>query len=691
MERTYPLEKIRNIGIIAHIDAGKTTTTERVLFHTGRTYKIGDVDDGTAVMDWMQQERERGITITAAATTCHWKEHRINIIDTPGHVDFTAEVERSLRVLDGGVVVLDAVAGVEAQSETVWRQADKYKVPRICFINKMDRVGADFYRTVKMIEERLGATTVLMQMPLGAESSFYGVVDLVGNRAWRFENDVDDPLVAIDIPSEEKSRVEQCRQQMIEKLAENDDKLMLLFLEDREITEDDLKVAIRKLTLNSRIVPIFCGTALRNKGVQLLLNGVVDYLPSPLDVPAINMIDVKTGDKATREASDDGPFTALAFKVVADPFMGRLVYFRVYSGKVKEGAQVYNASKGQKERIGRLLLMHANRREEIKEIDTGTIAATVGLKNTFTGDTLCDMVKPVLLENIRFPEPVISMAVEPNSKADQDKLGEALTKLSEEDPTFKIRSDQDTGQTLISGMGELHLEVLIDRVLHEFNVGVRVGKPQVSYREAITAAAEAEGKFVRQTGGHGQYGHVVLTIEPGEKGSGFTFVNKIRGGSIPREYFNAIEAGAKDALDAGVLAGYPVLDVKVTLNDGTYHEVDSSEMAFRMAASIGVKEGLRRAKSVLLEPIMELELVTPAEFMGDIIGDLNSRRGHIEGIETHGETAVIHALVPLADTFGYATQLRSISQGRATYSLQFHSYQRLPAEQAAEITGRRGT
>ncbi len=691
MERTYPLEKVRNIGIIAHIDAGKTTTTERILFHTGRTYKIGDVDDGTTVMDWMQQERERGITITAAATTCHWKDHRINIIDTPGHVDFTAEVERSLRVLDGGVVVLDAVAGVEAQSETVWRQADKYKVPRICFINKMDRMGADFFRTVKMIQERLGAATMLMQVPLGAEGSYYGVIDLVGNRAWRFEQDVDDPLVAIDIPEEEKDRAEQYRQDMIEKLAEHDDKLMLLYLEDKEITETDLKAAIRRLTVTSRVVPIYCGTALRNKGVQLLLNGVIDYLPSPTDVLPVSLIDLKTGEKSTREASDDAPFAALAFKVVSDPFMGRLVYFRVYSGKVKEGAQVYNSSKEQKERIGRLLLMHANRREEIKEVDTGTIAATVGLKNTFTGDTLCDMVKPVLLENIRFPEPVISMAVEPNSKADQDKLGDALNKLSEEDPTFKIRTDQDTGQTLISGMGELHLEVIIDRVLHEFNVGVRVGKPQVSYKEAITSTAEAEGKFVRQTGGHGQYGHVVLTLEPGEKGSGFTFVNKVKGGAIPREYFHAIETGAKEALDTGVLAGYPVLDVKITLNDGSYHEVDSSEMAFKMAASIGVKNGLRKAKSVLLEPIMELELVTPAEFMGDIIGDLNSRRGHIEGIETHGETAVIHALVPLADTFGYATQLRSISQGRATYSLQFHSYQQLPAEQAAEITGRRGT
>jgi len=685
MTRTFPLDKVRNIGIIAHIDAGKTTVTERILFYTGRTYKVGEVDDGTAVMDWMAQERERGITITAAATTCHWQEHRINIIDTPGHVDFTAEVERSLRVLDGGVVVLDAVAGVEAQSETVWRQADRYKVPRICFINKMDRVGADFYHTVDMIEERLRAKPIPIQVPWGKESQFKGIIDLVENKAWLFSDDFNVPPVESPMPAEEKEEAARRRLLMIERLAENDDHLMLLYVEGKEIGSEQIKAAVRRLTLTNRIVPVFCGTALRNKGIQPLLDAIVDYLPSPLDVPPLSVIDLQTGEADIRPASDDAPFSALAFKVVADPFMGRLVYFRVYSGKIQAGKQVLNSSKGRKERLGRLILMHANRREEIEEADTGSIAATLGLKDTFTGDTLCDPAKPVLLETIRFPEPVLSMVVEPKSKADQDKLGEAMNKLSEEDPTFKVRTDAETGQTLISGMGELHLEVLIDRMLREFNVKVSVGKPQVAYKETITVSVEAEGRFIRQFGGHGQYGHVWLKLEPGERGSGFRFVDQIRGGDVPKEYIPAIEAGVKEALENGVVAGYPIVDIKAALYDGSFHEVDSSDLAFKMAGSIALKEGARKAKPVILEPIMKLEVVMPAQFLGEVIGDLNSRRGHIDGIETHGETCVVRALVPLADTFGYATALRSLSQGRATYSLEFYCYRELPANLAEQI------
>jgi elongation factor G len=685
MTRTFPLDKVRNIGIIAHIDAGKTTVTERILFYTGRTYKVGAVDEGTAVMDWMAQERERGITITAAATTCHWQEHRINIIDTPGHVDFTAEVERSLRVLDGGVVVLDAVAGVEAQSETVWRQADRYGVPRICFINKMDRVGADFHHTVSMIEERLHAKAVPVQLPWGRETQFKGVIDLVDNRAWLFSDDVNEPRVESPIPEEEREEVARYRQALIEKLAENDDQLMLLYVEGGEIQGAQIKAAIRRLTSANRIVAVLCGSALRNKGTQLLLDAVVDYLPSPLDVPPVTVIDLQTGEADVREASDDAPFSALAFKVVADPFMGRLVYFRVYSGKVKAGMKVLNSSKGRKERLGRLILMHANRREEIEETDTGSIAATLGLKDTFTGDTLCDQARPVLLEAIRFPEPVLSMVVEPKSKADQDKLGEAMNKLSEEDPTFKVRTDQETGQTIIAGMGELHLEVLIDRMLREFNVKVRVGKPQVAYKETITKEIEIEGRFIRQFGGRGQYGHVWIRLEPGERGSGFRFVDQVRGGAIPKEYIPAVEDGVREALETGVLAGYPIVDIKATLFDGSYHEVDSSDLAFRMAGSIALKEGVSKANPILLEPIMKLEVVMPAQFLGDVIGDLNSRRGHVDGIETHGETCVVRSLVPLAETFGYATSLRSLSQGRATYSLEFHCYRELPANLAEKI------
>ncbi|MBN2462960.1 MAG: elongation factor G [Dehalococcoidia bacterium] len=685
MTRTFPLDKVRNIGIIAHIDAGKTTVTERILFYTGRTYKVGEVDEGTAVMDWMAQERERGITITAAATTCHWQEHRINIIDTPGHVDFTAEVERSLRVLDGGVVVLDAVAGVEAQSETVWRQADRYGVPRICFINKMDRVGADFNHTVSMIEERLRARAMPLQLPWGEENQFKGVIDLVDNRAWLFSDDVNAPRVESPIPEEKREEVDRHRQSLIEQLAENDDRLMLLYVEGGEIKSSEIKAAIRRLTSANRIVPVICGSALKNKGVQYLLDAIVDYLPSPLDVPPVNVIDLQTGEAEVRQTSDDAPFSALAFKVVADPFMGRLVYFRVYSGKVKAGMQVLNSSKGRKERLGRLILMHANRREEIEETDTGSIAATLGLKDTFTGDTLCDPASPVLLEAIRFPEPVLSMVVEPKSKADQDRLGEAMNKLSEEDPTFKVRSDKETGQTLISGMGELHLEVLIDRMLREFNVKVNVGKPQVAYKETITVPAEIEGRFIRQFGGRGQYGHIWLSLEPVERGSGFRFVDKVRGGAIPKEYIPAVEAGVREALETGVVAGYPIVDVKVTLFDGSYHEVDSSDLAFKMAGSIALKDGVRKARPILLEPIMKLEVVMPAEFLGDVIGDLNARRGHIEGIETHGETCVVRALVPLAEIFGYATILRSLSQGRATYSLEFNCYRELPASLAGQI------
>ncbi|MDD5647332.1 MAG: elongation factor G [Dehalococcoidia bacterium] len=692
MTRSFPLDMVRNIGIIAHIDAGKTTTTERILFYTGRTYKVGEVHDGTAVMDWMVQERERGITITSAATTCHWKEHRINIIDTPGHVDFTAEVERSLRVLDGGVVVLDAVAGVEAQSETVWRQADRYGVPRICFINKMDRVGADFQRTIEMIEERLKAKTVAIQVPVGKENLFTGVIDLVAKKAWVFPDEVSEDPTEAEIPADMKEEAAKARHDMIEKLAENDDQLMLKYVDNQEIGEDDIKAAIRRLTIVNRIVPIVCGTALRNKGIQLVLDAVIDYLPSPLEKPALKVVDTTTGQEVTRSASDDEPFTALAFKVVSDPFVGRLVYFRVYSGSIKVGAQIYNASRQSRERLGRLLLMHANKREEIDEVDTGCIAATLGLKNTYTGDTLCDAGHSVLLEDIKFPEPVIHMAVEPKSKADQDKLSDSMARLSEEDPTFKVKTNEETGQTLISGMGELHLEVLIDRMMREFGVQVRVGKPQVAYKETITVPVEAEGRFIRQTGGHGQYGHCWLRIEPGERNSGFKFANVIRGGDISRQYIPAIEAGVKEALDSGGVSGYPLVDIKVSVFDGSEHDVDSSEMAFKMAGSIALKEGVARAKPVVLEPIMRLEAVTPSSFMGDVIGDLNSRRGQIQGIETHGETCVIHCFIPLAESFGYATSLRSATQGRATYSMEFHQYSEVPAgileEMLAKSKGR---
>jgi elongation factor G len=688
MPRSFPLERIRNIAIIAHIDAGKTTITERILYYTGRTYKIGEVDEGTAVMDWMEEEKRRGITITAAATTCYWQEHRINIIDTPGHVDFTAEVERSLRVLDGGVVVFDAVSGVEAQSETVWRQADRYNVSRICFINKMDRIGANFGRTLSMIEEQLHAKPLPIQLPLGNEESFDGIIDLVENKAWRFDTNPDLPSLEVPIPESEQERCNQLRHALIEKLAESDDQIVAAYLGGSSITPSELRGALRRVTLATKGVPIVCGSALKNKGVQPLLDAIVNYLPSPMDMPPVRAIDIRKGSEVTRLPRDDAPFAALAFKVVSDPFVGRLVYFRVYSGKVKVGAQVFNSTRGKRERIGRLLLMHANRREEVTEADTGSIVATLGLKNTFTGDTLCHYSQPVLLEPIRFPEPVLSVAVEPITRADQDKLGEALNRLTEEDPTFKVRYDQEAGQTIISGMGELHLEYLVGRLLSEFGVGAKVGKPRVAYKETITAPVQVEGRFIRQSGGHGQYGHVCLRLEPMERGSGFQFDDRIRGMAIPKQYIPAIEIGIKEAMETGAVAGYPVVDIKATLYDGSYHEVDSSEMAFKMAGSMALRDGILKAKPILLEPIMKLEVVAPEPFLGDIMGDLNSRRGHIESVGIRDEMAVIRALIPLAETFGYATSLRSLTQGRATHSLEFHRYQELPAELADQITGK---
>ena len=683
--RTFSLERVRNIGIIAHIDAGKTTVTERILYYTGRTYKIGAVDEGTAVMDWMEQERQRGITITAAATACHWREHRINIIDTPGHVDFTAEVERSLRVLDGGVVVFDGVAGVEAQSETVWRQANRYGVPRICFINKMDRVGADFNHCLKMIEERLHAKHLPIQLPLGSGESFQGVIDLVAERAWSFNGQPDSEPVALAIPESEQAKCSQFRQALIEKLAEEDDQIMEAYLEGQAITAPELKQALRRVTLANKGIPVLCGSALRNKGIRLLLDAIIDYLPSPLDMPPVKAIDTRTGGEVSRPVSDEASFSALAFKVVADPFVGRLVYFRVYSGRVTVGAQVFNSARGHKGRIGRLLLMHANRREEVNKADTGSIMATLGLKDTFTGDTLCDPSQSLILEAIRFPEPVMSIAIEPKTRADQDRMVEALQRLADEDPTFKVSYNEETGQTIISGMGELHLEVIVSRMLSEYRVGATVGKPRVAYKETITVPAKAEGRFVRQTGGRGQYGHVLIELEPLESGSGFQFVDRVKGGAIPKPYILAAQAGIKEAMETGVFAGYPLVDLKVTIYDGSYHEVDSSEIAFKMAGSMALKKGVAKAKPTLLEPIMKLEVVTPEEFLGDIIGGLSSRRGHISAVEPRGETSVVYALVPLAETFGYATEVRSISRGRATYSMEFHRYQELSAALASQV------
>jgi elongation factor G len=683
--RSFPLELIRNIAIIAHIDAGKTTTTERILYFTGRTYKIGNVDDGTTVTDFMQQERERGITIKAAATTTSWGKYRINIIDTPGHVDFTAEVERSLRVLDGGVVVLDAVQGVEAQSETVWRQADKYHVPRICFINKMDRVGANFNRTIQMIKERLQAIPLPIQLPIGFEENFEGTVDIIERKAWHYDLNPDVKPQEIPIPEDMLPQVNEFRQALIERLGESDDHMMEAYLAGNEIPVTDIKAALRRVTVTNKCVPVICGSSLKNKGIQALLDAVVDYLPSPLEMPKLLAVDPKTEQKVDCPPQDDAPFVALAFKVVTDPYMGRLVYLRVYSGILEAGATVLNSSRDKRERIGRILLMHANHREEINDADTGAIIATLGLKDTFTGDTICEPGKPLVLENIRFPEPVISVAVEPKTRADQDRLGEALRKMSDEDPTFKVNYNDETGQIVISGMGELHLDVIVSRMLTEFSVGAKVGNPQVAYKETITASVEAEGRFVRQTGGHGQYGDVWVKFEPMERGKGFEFVENIKGGTIPRKFISPTEAGIKEAMLTGTLGGYPLVDIRATLFDGSYHDVDSSDLAFKMAGSLALKEGTRKGKPILLEPIMKIELMAPEQFMGDLIGDLNSRRGHIENIETRQGMCNIHGFIPLAETFGYSTIIRSLTQGRANYSMEFSTYLEVPRDLAEEI------
>jgi elongation factor G len=681
----------RNIGIIAHIDAGKTTTTERVLYYTGRTYKIGEVHEGTATMDFMPQERERGITIQSAATTAEWKGHRINIIDTPGHVDFTAEVERSLRVLDGGVVVFDAVAGVEPQSETVWRQADKYSVPRICFVNKMDRMGANFDRTVHMIKDRLGAKPVPIQLPIGAEDRFQGIIDLLNNNAVIYKDDMGKEQEIVEIPADMADIAAQARAEMLEAIAETDDELTLLYLEGEELGLDELKRALRAATIANKLVPVLCGSALKNKGVQRMLDAVVDYLPSPLDVPPVQAVlpghtpNDEGVEMVVREPNENAPFAALVFKIVADPFVGKLAYFRVYSGKVEAGSYVYNPIKNQRERIGRLLQMHANHREEIKEVYAGDIAAMVGPKQTFTGDTICDPENPVVLETIKFPEPVIHVAIEPKTKADQDKMSIALGKLAEEDPTFRLRTDVETGQTIIGGMGELHLEVIVDRMMREYKVEANVGRPQVAYRESITQQSEIDSKFVRQSGGKGQYGHVKVRFEPLPEGGGFEFVNGIVGGTVPREYVPAVEQGIREAMETGVMAGYPVVDIKATLYDGSYHEVDSSEMAFKIAASMALKDGVRKGRPQILEPIMKVEVTVPEDFMGSVLGDLNSRRGRVDGMDARGNAQAIRAFVPLANMFGYATDLRSMTSGRANYSMEFDHYEALPNSLAEEV------
>lgn len=674
---SLPLDRVRNIGIIAHIDAGKTTTTERVLYYTGRIHRMGEVHEGTATMDHMVQEQERGITITSAATSTSWLDHQINIIDTPGHIDFTAEVQRSLRVLDGGVVVFDAVAGVEPQSETVWRQADEYNVPRICFINKMDRVGADFGRTIRMIRDRLKANPIAIQWPIGQEADFHGVVDLLTMEAiiWE-EDDLGAKPVVVPMPEHVRADAEKARQAILDRIIETDEELMARYLEDEEITPEELRLALRKATIRGEVTPVLCGTALRNKGVQILLNAVVYYLPSPLDVPPIQGTNPFTGDVETRTSNDDEPLSALVFKIVTDPYVGRLAYFRVYSGVLRSGDTVSNTAKNKKERIGRILRMHADHREDLKEVRAGDIAATLGLKTTFTGDTLCAPDAPIVLESIDFPEPVIQLAVEPKGNADQEKMGIALKALAEEDPTFQVKVDEQTGQTVLYGMGELHLEVLIDRLLREFKVAANVGQPRVAYRETITAPVEkAEGRFVRQTGGRGQFGHVILRLEPLPPGSGFVFENAIVGGIIPKEYINPTEAGIREALSSGVIAGYPLVDIKASLYDGSFHDVDSSEMAFKIAGSMALKDGVQRGRPVLLEPMMAVEVVTPNDYTGDVIGNLSSRRGIIEGMEPRVEgIQSIKALVPLAEMFGYATRLRSMTQGRGTFTMEFHHY-----------------
>lgn len=684
MGREFAVEKTRNIGIMAHIDAGKTTTTERILFYTGKVHKIGETHDGGATMDWMAQERERGITITSAATTCHWKGHRINIIDTPGHVDFTVEVERSLRVLDGAVAVFCSVGGVEPQSETVWRQADKYHVPRIAYVNKMDRVGADFQRVLDMMVERLGANPVAVQWPIGAEDTFRGMIDLIDMRARIYIDDIGN-FEVVDIPEELRDEAEYARQLLVEKVAETDDDLTIKYLEGEEITPEELKRALRKACIEVKLIPVLCGSSFKNKGVQPLLDAVVDYLPSPDDLPPVSGSNPETGAVEQRKLKDDEPFAGLAFKIMADPYVGKLVFFRVYSGTLRSGSYVLNASTGKRERVGRILLMHANHREDVDQVFSGDIAAIVGLKDISTGDTICDDKHPILLESLEFPEPVINLAVEPKTKADQDKLGYALQRLAEEDPTFRVYTDQETGQTIIAGMGELHLEIIVDRLLREFKVEANIGKPQVAYRETITKAVKAEGKFVRQTGGRGQYGHVVLEVEPNERGAGFLFENKIVGGVVPKEYIAPVEAGIKEAMLTGVMAGFPVVDVKVTLVDGSYHEVDSSELAFKIAGSIGFKEACRKAAPVILEPVMKLEVVTPDDFLGDVMGDINARRGRIEGMEQRGNTQIVRGYVPLAEMFGYATSLRSMTQGRAQHTMSFAYYEQVPPALAEEI------
>lgn len=684
-ERLVPLERIRNIGIMAHIDAGKTTTTERILYYTGRKHKLGSVDEGTATMDWMDQEKERGITITSAATTCFWRDFRINIIDTPGHVDFTVEVERALRVLDGAVALFDAAAGVEPQSETVWRQADKYGVPRIAFMNKMDKIGANFEMAIQTMVEKLNANPVAIQLPIGSEANFEGVIDLVKMKAVYWLNEDGTQYEYRDIPEELLEKAEEVREEMIVALSDVDDELMEAYIEGEEISENRLKEAIRLATLQRKIVPVLCGSSYRNKGVQLLLDAIVDYLPSPLDLPPVKGWDPKTGEEILRNPSENEPFSALAFKIMVDPMIGKLTYFRVYSGRLEKGSYIYNSTQNIKERVSRLVFMHADKKEDVDYIRAGDIVAAIGLKSTKTGDTLCDESSPIILEKIDFPEPVISIAIEPLTKADEDKLSKALLALAEEDPSFKVYVDEETGETLIAGMGELHLEVLIERLKREYNVQVRVGQPQVAYREAITDTVETEGKYVRQSGGRGQYGHVKIRVEPIDFSKEFEFESQLKGMTIPKEYFPAIEAGAKEACQSGPLIGAPVLGVKVTLLDGSYHEVDSSELAFKVASSMAVKEALHKANPVLLEPIMKLEITTPEEYMGDLIADLNTRRAKIEAFETRGNLRIIKAFVPLAETFGYATALRSLSQGRATHIIQFSHYEEVPEKVLEKI------
>jgi len=688
MPREYSLEQTRNIGIIAHIDAGKTTVSERILYYTGKKHKIGEVHEGEATMDWMEQERERGITITAAATTCFWKNHRINLIDTPGHIDFTVEVKRSLRVLDGGVVVFDGVAGVEPQSETNWRYADDYGTPRICFINKMDRMGADFYADMASIHERLTKNAYAVQLPIGAAETFTGIINLLERKAIIYKDEMGKEWEETDVPADMKDKVEEYRHKLVEAIAENDEELLQMYVEGKEIPIPDLKRVLRKACIANKLVPVFCGSALKNKGVQFMLDGVVDYLPSPLDMPPMKGNNPQTGEVIERYASDEQPFTALAFKIASDPFVGKLAFFRVYSGTLQAGSYVLNASTGEKERISRIVRLHANSREDVNEVFAGEIAAAVGLKNTTTGNTLCDPAHPVLLESIVFPEPVISLAIEPKTKADQEKLGTALQKLAEEDPTFRIRSNEETGQLIIWGMGELHLEIIVDRLRREFKVEANVGKPQVAYKETVTKVAQAEGKYIRQTGGHGQYGHCWLRVEPQtEKGKGFEFLDEIKGGVIPREFIKPIEKGVIEAMENGVLAGYPVVDVKVAVYDGSYHEVDSSEAAFKIAGSIAFQAAFKQADPVILEPIMKIEVVTPEANMGDVIGDLNSKRGHIKEIRDRIGLKVIDAEVPLSEMFGYATNLRSMTQGRGSYTMEFDHYAQVPRHIAESIIG----